>query len=971
MLVALTSAALPALAAPPRRSDGATASTGSGGGSNPWLATSADPAAVRNGRQPQIQATQPLRTFGLNRSDMQSALADATTAAGSRAVVWLPTPAGTFRRFEVQDSPVMMPQLAAEHPEIRTYVGRGLDDTDGTYTDESVRLAMTPLGFTASVRGPSGAWYVDPLYHLDASAYASYFGRHLADTHGAFVERDAPVDETPAPADAAAPAAGPVIGSTLRTYRLAVLTDPSFADYWGAANVLAGLVTNLNRVEQIYNDELDVRLLLVDNEPKAQLNTIADAFEPNGPCGAAACFAQKELEFCGGATLGRNRIVLGQLIGAQNYDAGHVTLSNDGGGIAALGVVGGGNKALGCTGIPEADGDYYTVDYWAHEMGHNWSMNHTFGGDLSNCAGGNRNDATAVEPGSASSIMGYAGICQQDNLQPHSDPYFSQRSYEEAQTFMSAHRANVNEVQTVALEHFGGGDEKQVVTFSPLPRRTNGFKPKQSSFRIEIGGTKSVLIGKRGVEYTDAGIQAAINDIAGFAGTVAVTGTAKTGFTVVYLGASANRDVPDLSITNLSCGGCYSAVDEGKHGGAPDSFALSYAGSPASRVIAYGPGYTAAGVEAALHDVLPAGATATVAGFGGAGVVDNTGFQVTFGGTLGANAPGGAHVATLKLTNLSSGTSGHVAKTAWGGPALNGGFFTTPTGNAAPVTTAPARFTIPYRTPFALTGRATDPDGDTVTYMWEQNDAGTGTPLTSNAKSNGPLFRQFGTRLANHEYDPHAYGSCAPLGDDNGENCVTTDPTRVFPDLRQILAGDTNAATGSCAGVVPPNPEPLQPAQVDCFSEWLPTPVYTGPMHFRLTARDGHPGAGGISSADTTVNLAPGTGPFVVTSQANHVSYVRASKHTIAWDVAGTNHAPIGTTKVDILFSRDGGKTFTPLLRKTANDGSQAVTLPNIATTHARIEVRAVGSVFFAVNGSDFSLTRTTAHAQPASRRVW
>ena len=72
--------------------------------------------------------------------------------------------------------------------------------------------------------------------------------------------------------------------------------------------------------------------------------------------------------------------------------------------------------------------------------------------------------------------------------------------------------------------------------------------------------------------------------------------------------------------------------------------------------------------------------------------------------------------------------------------------------------------------------------------MWEQNDAGTGTPLTSEAKSNGPLFRQFGTRLDNHEYDPHAYGSCAPLGDDNGENCVTTDPTRVFPDMRQILA---------------------------------------------------------------------------------------------------------------------------------------------------------------------------------------
>ena len=710
--------------------------------------------------------------------------------------MWLPTPAGTFRRFEVRDSPVMMPRLAAAHPEIRTYVGRGKGDD----SDETVRLAMTPLGFTASVRGPSGAWYVDPLYHRDQSVYGSYFGRHLADTHGRFVEREMDGDRPPATTGAAPLAGGPAIGGTLRTYRLAVLTDPSFADYWGAGNALTGLVTNLNRVEQVYNDEFDVRLLLVDNEPDAQLNTLAAAFEPNGPCGAAACFAQSDLALCSANTLIRNRIVLGQLIGAENFDAGHVTMSNDGGGIAAIGVVGGGAKALGCTGIADADGDFYAVDYWAHEMGHNWGMNHTFGGVLQNCAAGNRNDATAVEPGSGSSIMAYAGICQQDDLQPHSDPYFSQRSFQEAQTLMSSHKPNVTEVQTVSLRHFGGGNEVQVVTFAPLPRRTNGFTPTQSSFRIEIGGKQSTLIGRGGVAYTDAGIQTAINDIAGFAGTVAVTGTQTTGFTVTYQGASANRDVANLSIANLSCDGCHAAVDEIKHGGPNDSFALRYAGSPDSRVLTHGSTYTTAGIQAALADVLPAGATATVAPFGGGGVLNNTGFQVTFGGTLAGTSPGGAHVTTLTLTRLSAGASGYVAKTAWGGPTRNGGFFTTPTGNAPPVTTAPAAYTIPYRTPFALTGSATDPDGDTVTYLWEQNDAGTARPLTSTAKANGPLFRVFGTRLDDNAYDPHAYGSCEPLGDDNGENCVTTNPTRVFPDLAQILAGNTNAVTGTCAG---------------------------------------------------------------------------------------------------------------------------------------------------------------------------
>ncbi len=87
------------------------------------------------------------------------------------------------------------------------------------------------------------------------------------------------------------------------------------------------------------------------------------------------------------------------------------------------------------------------------------------------------------------------------------------------------------------------------------------------------------------------------------------------------------------------------------------------------------------------------------------------------------------------------------------------------------------------RTPFALTGAATDTDGDPITYMWEQNDRGaaTGTGLISNTKLNGPLFRQFGTRAVVTSAGTLEYGS-------PGENHTTSDPTRVFPDMAQILA---------------------------------------------------------------------------------------------------------------------------------------------------------------------------------------
>ena len=189
--------------------------------------------------------------------------------------------------------------------------------------------------------------------------------------------------------------------------------------------------------------------------------------------------------------------------------------------------------------------------------------------------------------------------------------------------------------------------------------------------------------------------------------------------------------------------------------------------------------------------ILPAGATAAVSGFGGAGAPSADGFQVTFGGTLGL-------IDVPALVLAVTGGSGFVGETAHGGPIQNNGYIITDTGNHAPdVTTAGAIFTIPPRTPFTLTGNATDPDGDVVTYMWEQNDRGAaaGTALVNQVKTDGPLFRQFGKGVDINAVDTLKYNS-------PGLNAVSTNPSRTFPDMEQILSGNTNAATGLC----PPAP---------------------------------------------------------------------------------------------------------------------------------------------------------------------
>ena len=444
-------------------------------------------------------------------------------------------------------------------------------------------------------------------------------------------------------------------------------------------------------------------------------------------------------------------------------------------------------------------------------MGHQFFAPHTFNGVVANCGVPNRDEPESVEPGSASSIMGYAGICGADDLQAHSDPYFSQRSIETISTYIASDQDPSNEVQVFALTGFDGTD----------------------SFQISFGGANSATI-TNGTNYSAAGIEAAIEGIPGW----------------------------------------------------------------------------------------PAGANVGVNSITGGGALGPTGFSVRFLDSLA-----GTDVGDLGLVS-PSGFTGFVGEKVQGGPAANMGSELV-TANHHPVVTAPADETIPVRTPFVLEGEGADSDGDPLVYTWEQNDIGVGpgTALFANAKTNGPLFRMFSTPS------------------NTFTNAPSAEPVRTFPDLAQIAVGNTNAAAGTCPA-----------ANVECFSEFLPTAAYASAMHFRLTARDLEAGGAGVASDDVTLNLADAAGPFRVTSHAAPATLESGSSTEVTWDVAGTAAAPVSAPNVEISFSADGGLTYPTVLESpTPNDGSATVIVPNIATTEGRFRVQAADNVFFDI--SDANLT--------------
>lgn len=329
----------------------------------------------------------------------------------SSTVISVGLPNGEVDSFKIVQYDMMEPELASKYSDIRTFYGVSLNDKL-----KRIRIDYTHHGFRAVISAPGeDKTFIDHFQRNDKNTRIVYYkkdykkvpswGCNVTDHYA--LEREA--------------SSGARIGDCqLRSYRLAQATTAEYSNYHGATSssqsglVLSAVVTVINRVNEVYEPEVAVRLILVNNTDLIfYYNANTDPYTNNN----------------GSTMLNQNITTCNNVIGSANYDIGHV-FSTGGGGVAFLGSVCGNSKAGGVTGQPAPVGDPFSIDYVAHEMGHQFGGNHT---QFNNC---NRVNAAAMEPGSASTIMGYAGICS-PNVQNNSDAYFHARSLQEIKTFLS------------------------------------------------------------------------------------------------------------------------------------------------------------------------------------------------------------------------------------------------------------------------------------------------------------------------------------------------------------------------------------------------------------------------------------------------------------------------------------------------------------------------------------------------------
>lgn len=391
---------------------------------NPWKAVTPEKAKAAGESKP-LYNRLPGKYFVLDAQQMRQTLATAT--ATKSVTVLLPTSEGKTEQFEVREYSNFDAELQAQFPEIRAYAGNSVDNPSNT-----IHFSMSPKGIrTMMLRADRSTEFIE-TYNAEGTVYILFTSADKRKL-GKLPFTCATVEDHALQADADRTTRRDAMSNAgqLKKFRLALSCTGEYGVYHGGTQALALAAMNetMTRVNGVYAKDLAVKLEIIAN------NTAVIYTNPgNDPYSPASGM---------GNWNGELQSTLTSIIGNANYDIGHLFGATGGGGNA--GCIGcvcvAGQKGSGITspsnGQPE--GDTFDIDFVSHEMGHQLGATHTFTHELENAA-------TNVEPGSGTTIMGYAGVVpvQSLNVQPNSDDYFTYVSIQQIQNNLAGKACAVN-----------------------------------------------------------------------------------------------------------------------------------------------------------------------------------------------------------------------------------------------------------------------------------------------------------------------------------------------------------------------------------------------------------------------------------------------------------------------------------------------------------------------------------------------
>ncbi len=362
--------------------------------------------------------------FQINNEAIKTKLFSLPTQPEQAISMFFPTPGGELRLFKVWMDNMMEDALAAKYPNIKTFTGYAADNKNVT-----VKLDYTEYGFHAMVFDNAGTYFIDPYSNANDGFYCCYYKKDYQQPLGQMMfcetdERSMMHELTNNP-----PIKLRINGAVKRTFRLALACTGEYAIAVAGPSptkvaVLSKMITSMNRVNGVFERELAVHMTLIgNNDTLIFLNPSTDPYSNNSSSSSM---------------LSENVGVINSRIGIANYDIGHVFSTGAGGQAQLASVCKSNAKAQGVTGRSNPQGDPFDIDFVAHEMGHQFGAEHTFNANTGSC-GGNGDMPAAYEPGSGSTIMSYAGLCNaSNNLQSGSDDYFHAISLVQITDFLTA-----------------------------------------------------------------------------------------------------------------------------------------------------------------------------------------------------------------------------------------------------------------------------------------------------------------------------------------------------------------------------------------------------------------------------------------------------------------------------------------------------------------------------------------------------